>query len=76
MRIQRENLDYDSPLILPDPDMQRNEKVNKFLMTTPLLRRIKAFVVKSRFNWRLYCFRVYYGMNLDTAESKGLISHP
>ncbi|MHB8559814.1 MAG: site-specific integrase [Thermoplasmataceae archaeon] len=75
-RMQRENLDYDSPLILPDPDMQRSEKANQFLMTTLLLRRIKAFIVKSGFNWRPYIFRVYFGTNLDTAESKGLISHP
>ena len=75
-RIRTENLTYDSPLILPEPDMQRNEKANRFLMTTLLLRRIKAFIVRSGFNWRPYIFRVYFGTNLDTAESKGLITHP
>lgn len=70
-----EDLRADSPLILPDPDMQRNERKNRFLMTTLLLRMIKKYIVKAGFEWRPYIFRVYFGTNLDMAESKGMISH-
>ena len=71
----RNDLNSESPLIEPESDMQRNEHKNEFLMTTLLLRRIKAVIEKSGFDWRPYIFRVYFGTNLDIAESKGLISH-
>ncbi len=45
-------------------------------MTTLLLRRIKATIVKAGFYWRPYIFRVYFGTNLNMAESKGKISPP
>ncbi|MFG1450084.1 MAG: site-specific integrase [Thermoplasmataceae archaeon] len=70
-----EKLTVDSPVILP-VEKQSLEKKNRFLMTTLLLRRIKATIVKSGFDWRPYIFRVYFGTNLDMAESKGKISHP
>ena len=70
-----EKLNYESPVILPI-EKQSLDKKNEFLMTTLLLRRIKANIVKAGFDWRPYIFRVYFGTNLDTAESKGLISHP
>jgi integrase len=72
---QGENLNYESPVILPI-EKQSLDKKNEFLMTTLLLRRIKANIIKAGFDWRPYIFRVYFGTNLDTAESKGLISHP
>ena len=72
---QGENLNYESPVIMPI-EKQSMDKKNEFLMTTLLLRRIKANIVKAGFDWRPYIFRVYFGTNLDTAESKGLISHP
>ncbi|MHB1440515.1 MAG: hypothetical protein ACYCSO_09950 [Cuniculiplasma sp.] len=75
-RIRTENLTYDSPLIPPESDTQKDEKANKILMITLLLRKINAIIVKSGFDWRLYIFRVYFGTNLNMAESKGLISHP
>lgn len=76
-RLRKEHtLKPDDPVILPDADMQRNEKANEFLMTTLLLRRIKTCIVKSGFNWRPYIFRIYFGTNLDKAESKRLIPHP
>lgn len=70
-----EELTKDSPVILP-VEKQSLDKKNKFLMTTLLLRRIKATIVKAGFNWRPYIFRIYFGTNLDTAEAKGMISHP
>lgn len=70
-----EKLTVDSPVILP-VEKQSLEKKNRFLMTTLLLRRIKATIVKSGFDWRPYIFRVYFGTNLDMAESKGKITHP
>ena len=73
---QGHTLDSHDPVIMPESDMQRNKKSNEFLMTTLILRRIKSFIVQSGYSWRPYIFRVYFGTNLDTAESKGLISHP
>jgi len=70
-----EKLTATSPVILP-VEKQSLEKKNVFLMTTLLLRRIKVTIVKSGFDWRPYIFRVYFGTNLDMAESKGKISHP
>lgn len=70
-----EKLGQDSPVVLP-VEKHSLHKENKFLMTTLLLRRIKATIVKAGFNWRPYIFRTYFGTNLDTAESKGLVSHP
>ncbi len=70
-----ERITKDSPVILP-VEKQSLEKKNRFLMTTLSLRRIKATIVKAGFNWRPYIFRVYFGTNLDTAESKGMITHP
>lgn len=45
-------------------------------MTTLLLRRIKATITKAGFDWRPYILRIYFGTNLDMAESKGFITHP
>ena len=70
-----ERLTKESPVILPI-EKQSLEKKNRFLMTTLLLRRIKATITKAGFNWRPYIFRIYFGTNLDTAESKGFITHP
>ncbi|MEM0134635.1 MAG: site-specific integrase, partial [Thermoplasmatales archaeon] len=70
-----ERLTHDSPIILP-VEKQSLEKKNKFLLTTLLLRRIKGTIVKAGFDWRPYIFRIYFGTNLDTAEAKGVISHP
>ncbi len=70
-----EKLTAESPVIMPI-EKQSSEKNNKFLMTPLLLRRIKSTIIKAGFSWRPYIFRVYFGTNLDTAESKGLISHP
>ena len=70
-----ERLTKGSPVILPI-EKQSLEKKNRYLMTTLLLRRVKASVVKAGFNWRPYIFRIYFGTNLDTAESKGFITHP
>jgi len=64
-----------SPVILP-VEKQSLDKKNKFLMTTLLLRRIKATIIKAGFDWRPYIFRVFFGTNLDTAETKGMITHP
>ena len=73
---QGHNLDSHDPVIMPDSEMQRNQKSNEILMTTLILRRSKSFIVQSGHNWRPYIFRVYFGTNLDAAESKGLVSHP
>ena len=70
-----ERITKDSPVILPI-EKQSTEKKNKFLMTVLLLRRVKATITKAGFDWRPYIFRVYFGTNLDTAESKGMITHP
>ena len=70
-----ERITKDSPVILPI-EKQSTEKKNKFLMTVLLLRRIKATITKAGFDWRPYIFMVYFGTNLDTAESKGMITHP
>ena len=70
-----ERVKADSPVILP-VEKQSLDKKNRFLMTTLLLRRIKATIVKADYDWRPYIFRVYFGTNLDSAEAKGLISHP
>ena len=70
-----ERLKKDSPVILP-VEKQSLEKKNRFLLTTLLLRRIKGTIIKSGFDWRPYIFRIYFGTNLDSAEAKGLISHP
>ena len=70
-----EALSGDSPVIQP-VEKQSLEKKNKFLMTTLLLRRIKATIVKAGFQWRPYIFRIYFGTNLDSAEAKQFISHP
>ena len=76
MRINTgEKLNKVSPVILPI-EKQSLEKKNKFLLTTLLLRRIKATIIKSGFSWRPYIFRIYFGTNLDSAEAKGVISHP
>ena len=70
-----ERLTKDSPVILP-VEKQSIDKKNKFLMTVLLLRRIKATITKAGFDWRPYIFRIYFGTNLDIAESKQYISHP
>ncbi len=70
-----EKLNKASPVILPI-EKQSLEKKNRFLLTTLLLRRIKATIIKSGFSWRPYIFRIYFGTNLDSAEAKGVISHP
>ena len=70
-----EKLRKDSPIILP-VEKQSLDKKNRFLMTTLLLRRIKATIIKAGYEWRPYIFRIYFGTNLDSAEAKGLISHP
>ena len=70
-----ERLTTKSPVILPI-EKQSSEKRNRFLLTTLLLRRIKKTIAKAGFEWRPYIFRIYFGTNLDSAEAKGLISHP
>jgi integrase len=70
-----ERVKADSPVILP-VEKQSLDKKNRFLMTTLLLRRIKATIDKAGYDWRPYIFRIYFGTNLDSAEAKGLISHP
>ncbi len=70
-----EHLSKGSPIILPI-EKQSLEKKNRVLMTTLLLRRIKGTITKAGFDWRPYIFRIYFGTNLDTAESKGSITHP
>ena len=70
-----ERLKKDSPVILP-VEKQSLEKKNRFLLTTLLLRRIKGTIIKAGHDWRPYIFRIYFGTNLDSAEAKGLISHP
>lgn len=70
-----ERLTNDSPVILP-VEKQSIDKKNKYLMTVLLLRRIKATITKAGFDWRPYIFRIYFGTNLDIAESKQYISHP
>ena len=70
-----ERLTKESPVILPI-EKQSLDKKNKFLMTVLLHRRIKATITKAGFDWRPYIFRIYFGTNLDTAESKGFITHP
>jgi len=70
-----ERVKKDSPVILP-VEKQSLEKKNRFLLTTLLLRRIKGTIIKAGFDWRPYIFRIYFGTNLDSAETKGLISHP
>jgi hypothetical protein len=70
-----ETLKIDTPIIMP-VEKQSLEKKNRFLLTTLLLRRIKGTIVKAGFEWRPYIFRIYFGTNLDSAEAKGLISHP
>lgn len=73
--VSGEKLRKDTPIILP-VEKQSLDKKNRFLMTTLLLRRIKATIIKAGYEWRPYIFRIYFGTNLDTAEAKGLISHP
>ena len=70
-----ERITKDSPVILP-VEKQSLDKKNKYLMTVLLLRRIKATITKAGFDWRPYILRIYFGTNLDNAESKGYISHP
>ena len=70
-----EILRKDSTVILP-VEKQSLEKKNHFLMTTLLLRRIKGTIIKAGYDWRPYIFRIYFGTNLDSAEAKGVISHP
>ena len=70
-----ERITKDSPVILP-VEKQSLDKKNKYLMTVLLLRRIKATIIKAGFDWRPYIFRIYFGTNLDNAESKGYITHP
>jgi len=71
-----ERLNPDSSVITPEPNMSRKSEANKFLMTKLLSKRIKDSIIRSGYNWRPYLFRVYFGTNLDSAEAKGLISHP
>jgi hypothetical protein len=70
-----ETLKKNTPVIVP-VEKQLLEKKNRFLLTTLLLRRIKGTIIKAGFEWRPYIFRIYFGTNLDSAEAKGLISHP
>ena len=70
-----ETLKKNTPVIVP-VEKQSLEKKNRFLLTTLLLRRIKGTIIKAGFEWRPYIFRIYFGTNLDSAEAKGLISHP
>lgn len=71
-----EVLTPDSPVILSEQSKSRRESPNAFLRTMLLSRRIKRAIRKAEFDWRPYIFRAYFGTNLDSAESKGLISHP
>lgn len=73
---QGEHLSPESAVILPDADMSRKEEPNKFLSTVLLARRIKSSIIRAGFDWRPYIFRAYFATNLDTAEGKGVISHP
>ncbi len=70
-----ETLKENTTVIMP-VEKQSLEKKNRFLLTTLLLRRIKGTITKAGYDWRPYIFRIYFGTNLDSAEAKGLISHP
>ena len=70
-----ETLKENTPVIMP-VEKQSLEKKNRYLLTTLLLRRIKGTITKAGYDWRPYIFRIYFGTNLDSAEAKGLISHP
>ena len=70
-----ETLKENTTVIMP-VEKQSLEKKNRFLLTTLLLRRIKGTITKAGFDWRPYILRIYFGTNLDSAEAKGLISHP
>ena len=56
--------------------MSRKELKNKFAMTVFVSRWLKKAILAAGFEWRPYIFRAYFATALDTAESKGLISHP
>ena len=71
-----EVLNVNSPVILPINEKSMREDPSEFLRTNLIERRIKKAITKAEFNWRPYIFRAYFGTNLDTAEAKGLISHP
>lgn len=75
-RRKGEVLNADSPVILPINEKSMKENPSEFLRTNLIERRIKKAISKAEFNWRPYIFRAYFGTNLDTAEAKGLISHP
>ena len=61
---------------LPDKEMSRKELKNKFATTVFVSRWLKKAILAAGFEWRPYIFRAYFATALDTAESKGLISHP
>ena len=75
-RRKGEVLNSDSPVILPINEKSDREDPSEFLRTNLIERRIKKAITKAEFNWRPYIFRAYFGTNLDSAEAKGLISHP
>lgn len=75
-RSKGEVLNPDSPVVLPINEKSMKENPSEFLRTNLIERRIKKAISKAEFGWRPYIFRAYFGTNLDTAEAKGLISHP
>ena len=72
----KEKINEESPLILPNENKSRKEINNKFLETQLISREIKKAITKAGFKWRPYVFRAYFATNLDIAESNGEISHP
>jgi site-specific recombinase XerC len=74
-RRQREELDYDSPLLQLDNKKTYIRK-NPFLRTTLITRDIRDAIQEAGLKMRPYVLRAYFSTALDIAESKGLISHP
>ena len=72
----KEKINGESPLILPNENKSRKEINNRFLETQLISREIKKAIKKAGFQWRPYVFRAYFATNLDIAESNGEISHP
>ena len=69
------SLDAEGPVFWFKPRGKSLQR-NSFLRTALVTRDIREAMVGSRLKMRPYLLRAYSSTCLDTAESKGMISHP